>query len=189
MVPEERKPKIAVVVTSVLMVQFFLVPHLEALSKKYEVTLLLKNDQPEILASMRLPCRVVLAPIERKIHLLQDLYGLWFLAVFFWREKFDLVHALTPKAGLLGMAAAWLVRVPIRIFTFQGEIWANRTGLWRWILRSLDKLIGLLATHITVVSHTERSYLINEGIIAENKSCVLGGGLLVGWTTHALYAT
>lgn len=175
-----QQKKIAIVVTSVLMVRFFLVPHLRELAKRYDVTLILKNDEPVILANMDLPVRLIIIPIERKISLWRDIHALFRLLLIFWREKFDLIHTLTPKAGLLGIVAAWMTAAPVRIHTFQGEIWANKTGFWRWLLRSLDILVARLATHLTVVSESERLYLIDEDIISAEKSCVLEKGSIGG---------
>jgi hypothetical protein len=67
-----RNKRIAIIVTSVLMVRFFLLPHIISLSKKYDLTLILKNDHPEILKAMNLSVRVVEIPIERKISLFKD---------------------------------------------------------------------------------------------------------------------
>lgn len=175
-----NKKRVAIIVTSVLMVKFFLVPHLKALAKEYDVTLILKNDEPDILRSMDLPLKIIVIPIERKINFFKDIYALILLVNLIWKHKFDLVHTLTPKAGLLGTIAAWINRVPVRIHTFQGEVWANKKGLWRLILRSLDKLVALLTTHLLVVSESERQYLISEKIISERSSSVLGKGSIGG---------
>ena len=174
------RPKIALVLTSVLQVRFFMMPHLRALSSKYKLTLILKNDHPELLAGLDLPLNLVLAPIERPIRPLQDLKGLWFLWRLFRQERFDLVHTLAPKAGLLGMLAAWLSRIPVRWHTFQGEAWASRKGLMRVLLRASDRLVSTLATHVTAVSPSERELLIHEGILSRDKSCVLANGSIGG---------
>ena len=174
------RPKVAVVLTSVLQVRFFLMPHLRALAERYDVTLILKDDHPDLLAHLDLPLKVVIAPIERPIRPIQDLQGLLFLIRLFWRERFDLVHTLAPKAGLLGMLAAWLTRTPVRWHTFQGEAWASRTGLMRWLLRTSDRLVSGLATHVTTVSPSERELLIEEGILSREKSCVLANGSIGG---------
>jgi glycosyltransferase involved in cell wall biosynthesis len=175
-----NKKRVAVIVTSVLMVKFFLVPHLKALAKEYDVTLILKNDEPDILRSMDLPLKIIVIPIERKINFFKDIYALILLVNLIWKHNFDLIHTLTPKAGLLGTIAAWINRVPVRIHTFQGEVWASKKGIWRLILRSLDKLVACLATHLLVVSESERQYLISEKIIPVNSSSVLGNGSIGG---------
>ncbi|MDA7700413.1 glycosyltransferase family 4 protein [Methylophilaceae bacterium] len=174
------KKKVALVVTSVLMVKFFLVEHIQALSEKYELTLILKNDYPEILSATKIQVRVIEIPIERKISIIKDLYVFLILAVIFYKERFHLVHTLTPKAGLLGMLAAFLVRAPIRVHTFQGEVWSTKIGIYRSLLKCMDYLVGCLATTLTVVSKTEKYFLIKEGVILDKKSTVLMNGSISG---------
>ena len=178
----ERK-KVCWVVTSLLIVKFFLMPHLAALSREYEVTLIVHVDDREFLESLELPVRVISVNIARKVAPWQDIKALWRLIRIFSAQRFDLVHSISPKGGLLGMLAAWITGVPIRIHTFQGEVWANRRGLWRAILRSLDKLVAGIATQLTVVSHSERQFLMDERIIASEKSVVLANGSICGVDT------
>lgn len=174
------KPKIALITTTVLQVKFFLVPHLVALAEQYDVTLIVKNDFPDILDGLRLPVKFHFVPIERAVSPKKDLVTLWALFRFLRQQRFSLIHTVNPKAGLLGIVAAWLARTPVRIHTFQGEIWANKKGLWRQILRGMDWLVGALATHLTVVSESERQVLIQEGLISARKSCVLANGSIGG---------
>ena len=175
-----HRKKIALIVTSVLMVRFFLVPHILSLSKKYDLTLILKNDHPEILKDMNLPVRVIEIPIERKISLYRDFLALLRLVFCLKKERFDLVHTITPKAGLLGTIASWIVRCPKRIHTFQGEVWATKKGLYRILLKELDRLVAVLTTNIIVVSKTERDLLIKECVISPEKSTVLANGSISG---------
>ena len=60
---ENIKGKIAVVVTSVSIVHSFLRPHLKKLSEIYNVTLILKNDAPDMLMEMALPVHILEIPI------------------------------------------------------------------------------------------------------------------------------
>ena len=175
-----HRKKIALIVTSVLMVRFFLVPHILSLSKKYDLTLILKNDHPEILKDMNLPVRVIEIPIERKISLYRDFLALLRLVFCLKKERFDLVHTINPKAGLLGTIASWIVRCPKRIHTFQGEVWATKKGLYRILLKELDRLVAVLTTNIIVVSKTERDLLIKECVISPEKSTVLANGSISG---------
>ena len=96
------------------------------------------------------------------------------------KERFDLVHTITPKAGLLGTIASWIVRCPKRIHTFQGEVWATKKGLYRILLKELDRLVAVLTTNIIVVSKTERDLLIKECVISPEKSMVLANGSISG---------
>ena len=87
---------------------------------------------------------------------------------------------MNPKAGLLGIVAAWFAGVKIRVHTFQGEFWVNKAGISRALFRLLDKLVGSLATNLLVVSASERNFLISEGLISPGKSTVLVNGSIGG---------
>lgn len=178
----ERK-KVCWVVTSLLIVKFFLMPHIAALSREYDVTLIVNVDDQEFLDSLELPVTVISVNIARKVAPWQDMKALWRLVCIFSTRRFHLVHSISPKGGLLGMLAAWMTGVPVRIHTFQGEVWANRCGWWRVVLKFMDKLVARIATQLTVVSHSERQFLLNEGIISSEKSIVLANGSICGVDT------
>lgn len=182
----ERK-KVCWVVTSLLIVKFFLMPHLAALSREYEVTLIVNVDDQEFLDALELPATVISVNIARKVAPWQDMKALWQLIRIFRAQRFQLVHSISPKGGLLGMLAAWIAGVPVRMHTFQGEVWANRRGWWRAVLKFMDKLVAKIATQLTVVSHSERQFLLDEGIISFRKSAVLANGSICGVDTARFY--
>ena len=87
-------------------------------------------------------------PMERHISPFKDLTSLWRLIKVFRKEKPDIVHSITPKAGLLSMMAAKIAGVPTRIHTFTGLVFPTSTGLKKKILILTDKLTCACATHI-----------------------------------------
>lgn len=162
-------------------------PHLAALAKNYDVTLLVNVDDPDFASSLEIPLTVIHIDIERRIALWRDIKTLWQLIRIFRTQRFNLVHSISPKGGLLGMLAAWITGVPVRMHTFQGEVWANRRGWWRAALKLMDKLVAKIATQLTVVSHSERQFLLDEGIISAKKSVVLANGSICGVDTSRFY--
>lgn len=174
------KPKIALIVSTALQVQFFLKPHLRALAESYDVTLFLPNDRPDLLAAFDLPVRYEIIPIVRAIAPLADLRALLTLWSRLRKGRFASVHTVTPKAGLLGTLAGWAARVPVRIHTFQGEVWANSRGLKRGVFKALDRLVVLLTTHVTVVSKSELAYLRDENVLGPDQGEVFGKGSIGG---------
>ncbi len=177
--PDAARPaRVALVVTSTLVVRWFLLEHIRTLARSFAVTLIVNNDAPELAAL--LPCRIVSLRLERDIAPLADLRAFAGLWRHFRAERYQLVHTLTPKAGLLGMLAAWLARVPLRLHTFQGEVWVTRRGALRWLLQNLDRLLARLATDLLVVSDSERAFLIATGLIPAAKSRVLNHGSIAG---------
>lgn len=117
--------------------------------------------------------------IARPISLWQDLCSLWKLYRFFRQERPDIVHSLTPKAGLLSMAAAWLARVPVRIHTFTGLLFPWKTGLLKHVLMATDRLTCLFATHINPEGQGVRDQL-RQGRITWKPLTVLGYGNIHG---------
>lgn len=92
--------------------------------------------------------RVQGVPMERHISPLKDLKSLFQLVKVFRQEKPDMVHSMTPKAGLLCMMAGWMARVPVRVHTFTGLVWPTEKGLKRRILMATDWLTCACATHV-----------------------------------------
>lgn len=175
-----EKQRIAFIITSVYMLKFFLVPHLRKLSDFFEITLLLKNDAPEILKEIKLPIKIIEIPIERKVAIIKDIKALLCIYKICKQKKFKSVHTLTPKAGLLGMMASILSRVPIRIHTFQGEVWSNKRGIKKSIFKNLDRLTVICSTNLLVVSKSEKFFLRSEKILFNRKCIVLGSGSIGG---------
>lgn len=92
--------------------------------------------------------RTIGVPMERRISLMKDLKSLYTLIQVFRQEKPDMVHSMTPKAGLLCMVAGWLTRVPVRVHTFTGLVWPTSKGLQRRILMATDWVTCACATHV-----------------------------------------
>ena len=174
------KPRLCVVSTTPLVIHFFIRPHLEALARHYDVTLVL-NQQIDTYAPLPdLPVRVVSMGIMRTITPWQDVKCIAGLYALFRRERFDQVWAVVPKAGLLAMVAGWLAAIPSRVFIFQGEAWATRSGVLRLILKTVDRVTAWCSTHLLAVSHTERDLLESERIVPPGRLQVLGAGSISG---------
>jgi len=174
------KKRVCLVVSTPLIVHFFLRQHLRNVAERFDATLVTGSPDEALQREYGETVRIVGLPIERDIAPLRDIAALWGLAREFSRGRYDLVHTITPKAGLLGITAAWLARVPVRLHTFQGEVWLTRRGMLRTLLRALDRLVARLASHLLVVSPSERDFLIRERIIPSGKAQVIGKGSATG---------
>ncbi len=169
------------VTTTPFIANAFLRPHLLALKSRYDVTLAINTrDGYPLDAEVAAAAAIVHVPMERKVSLPGDLAALWALWRLLRRGRFDLVHTFAPKAGLLGMLAAFAAGVRVRLHSFQGEVWASKTGAARALLKAADRLVARLATHCLVVSRGERSFLEEEGVLAQGRSAVLGSGSASG---------
>ena len=123
--------------------------------------------------------RTIAVAMERHIAPLKDLRSLWQMWRVMRRERPDMVHSMTPKAGLVTMMAAWLARVPVRIHTFTGLVWPTSTGLKRRILMATDRLTCACATHIIPEGEGVKADLLSHHI-TRKPIRVLGHGNVRG---------
>lgn len=149
------------------------------LSKRYEVVLV-SSPGPEMekLSDEGL-VRCIAVPMERHISPLKDLKSLLTLIKVFWNERPQMVHSMTPKAGLLCMVAGWLTRVPVRVHTFTGLVFPTATGLKRRVLMLTDTVTCRCATHVIPEGEGVKADLQNYGI-TKKPLRVLGYGNVRG---------
>ena len=180
---ETMKTKACIVVSSPMTIEAFLQDQLRALNALCEMSVVANAPDGAFLKKLNIRARFKGVPLERQVNPLTDLLNLYGLLLIFLRERFQVVHSITPKAGLLGMGAAFFARVPVRVHTFTGQVWATKSGVARALLRFLDKLIAGFATHVLVDSHSQRKFLVENGVVSQEKSCVLGDGSISGVDT------
>lgn len=118
--------------------------------------------------------------ITREISPIKDIKAILFLIKFIRKEKIDVVVAHTPKGGLLGMIAAFLVGVQSRIYFRHGIAYETSKGIRKIILKNIERLSGLLAHKVVNVSNDVRKYSINDKLNDENKNIILGRGTCNG---------
>ncbi len=175
-----ERPRICIVVAAPLTLRAFMLEHLNALTEIAQVTAV-ADFAPED-ESFPWPAGLsrVAIPIARPIAPWADLVALLALYRLFRAQHFDLVHSVTPKAGLLAMLAAKLAGVPLRLHSYTGQVWITRRGWMRTLLKGVDRMIAKLATHVLADSHSQRDFLIAEGIVTARKSAVLARGSICG---------
>jgi glycosyltransferase involved in cell wall biosynthesis len=176
----ERRPSICFTLTSPFALSAFLLGHIRRLSKSADITVCVNFGESDI--PIHLPAGVTLQPVEirRDISPIHDLRALFLLWRNDRRERFSAVLSITPKGGLLGMLAARLAGVPVRVHWFTGQVWATKKGAGRAILKWVDRLMVACATGVLADSPSQRDFLITEGIVTPEKIGVLGDGSISG---------
>ena len=174
------KPSVCLVVASEMTVTAFLLSHMRALSRKYDVSVVANTQNPNFPGQYGLDVRVIPVAVRREIRPVADLRALLALMRIFRREQFDLIHSVTPKAGLLAMLAGWMAGTPVRSHIFTGQVWVTRKGPMRWLLKTMDRLLARAATHLLADSFSQRDFLIREGVVEPKKISVLAKGSISG---------
>jgi glycosyltransferase involved in cell wall biosynthesis len=121
-------------------------------------------------------CPHIIIAMTRKITPFADLRSLWQLYKFFKKEKPDIVHSHTPKAGLLSMLAAKFAGIKIRVHTIAGLRFMTSTGFTRKVLVAMEKLTASSATHVWPNSFSLLKYIRENKLVNESKLQVIGKG-------------
>lgn len=114
--------------------------------------------------------------MPRRISPAHDLGAVRRMVAALRRIRPHVVHSHTPKGGLLGMVAARLAGVPVRIYHIRGLPFLTATGRRRALLRWTEKVACGLAHQVLCVSHSNRAVAVAEGLCPPDKIRVLLGG-------------
>jgi len=141
----------------------------------FDVTMI-SNEGPEVeQLKVQENCPHIAITLTRKITPFTDLISLVKLTLLLRKIKPDIVHTHTPKAGLIGMWAAKLAGVTIRLHTIAGLPWVESRGMIRRLLIAVEKLTAFAATNVFPNSFVQRDFLL-QNEIAKNKMKVIGNG-------------
>lgn len=152
---------------------------LRELSEEYQIVVA-SSPLPELDSiARREGVRTVGVPMQRKIAPLRDLVSLFRLIAVFRKERPDMVHSITPKAGLLSMMAARVTRVPVRVHTFTGLVFPYAKGVKRPLLWFTDHLTAACATHVIPEGEGVKNDLLSHKVTHKSLK-VLGNGNMRG---------
>jgi glycosyltransferase involved in cell wall biosynthesis len=114
--------------------------------------------------------------MTRKITPIQDLKALIHLIRIIRAFKPDIVHTHTPKAGLLGMMAAWICRVNVRLHTVAGLPLMEARGLKKRVLMFTEKITCACANKVYPNSKAMAEYILKHIYPVPEKVSVIGEG-------------
>ena len=106
----------------------------------------------------------------REINPIKDLKAAFSIYKILKKEKPDVVHTHSSKAGILGRICGWLAGVPVIIHTIHGFSFNDTQNFFRknlFIL--LEKFCALLSTHLIFISKENMDKGIKNKIGRQNK--------------------
>ena len=130
------------------------------------------------------PCEVeVISSLGRDPSPLNDLRALRATIKVVRRRRPDVVHASTPKAALFGLIAAFVARVPRRVYLVRGLRLETASLPARLLLGLLEWLTCRLATDVVVVSRSLGAAMAERHLVAERRVTMIGAGASAGVDT------
>lgn len=122
--------------------------------------------------------RHIAVPMHRRLTPLSDLRGFFALWRVLRKERFDIVHTHTPKAGLLGQYAAVVAGVPIRLHTIHGLFFpAYMKPGTKFAYVLLERLTMLFSAHNFCQSPEDIPVVIEEKISRAERLELIGNGI------------
>lgn len=114
--------------------------------------------------------------MTRVISPLKDIKSLISIILILRKEKPYIVHTHTPKAGIIGMLASWIVGVPHRLHTVAGLPLLVAKGRKRKVLNLVEKITYKCATKVYPNSKGLYDIILHEKFTTKEKIKVIGNG-------------
>jgi glycosyltransferase involved in cell wall biosynthesis len=129
-------------------------------------------------------------PIVRHISPIADFKALIHLCRLICSYRPDIVHSIMPKAAIISALAGFICRVPVRMHTFTGQVWATKQGLYRSFLKWMDRTVIALNT-LCLTDSPSQSLFLHDEHVSQNGAplAVLLKGSLSGVDEHRFNAS
>jgi glycosyltransferase involved in cell wall biosynthesis len=176
---ENQRPLLILGVTSAASTVFFR-SHFAYLERAGFDVMVLSSPGEQLDALAREGVATATVAMRREISLAHDFISLFRLWRLLKTVRPSIVEFGTPKAGLLGIAAAWLACVSCRIYTIHGLRLETTKGLKRAVLMCTERLSCLLANRVLCVSESLCKRVVELRIAPKTKTTVLGNGSRTG---------
>ncbi len=177
----QNKPKIIRVTTVPQSLHQLIKPQLDYLEKDFDlITVSGPFDQENINTYDEWKYKHYEINLTRTISPLADAKAIRQLYKIIKKEKPDIIHTHTPKAGLIGMIAAYLAGTEIRLHTVAGLQFAATKGAKKQMLIAFEKLIYKLAHQIMPNSKGVYNYIVKNNLCKPAKLKMLANGATIG---------
>ncbi len=172
------KSKFIIIATIPLSLGFFK-GQIQVLKTSFEILLISSPGQLLVDICEKEKVRGYPVVMKREISFFKDFVSLFKLIKLFYSIKPEVVHGSTPKAGLLSMIAAWLNKVPTRIYYVHGLRYQGVNGFKKKLLILMEKLSCYFASNVYAVSFGVKEVMEKEGI-TKKKIQIIGNGSVNG---------
>ncbi|MDT0556644.1 glycosyltransferase family 4 protein [Patiriisocius hiemis] len=168
--------KLVRITTVPLSLEKLLEGQLSFMSKHFEVLAVSSQEERLKKFGKENNVRTKYINLTRKITPFKDIIALFKMYSFLRKEKPLIVHTHTPKAGIVGMAAAFFARVPIRLHTVAGLPLMEEKGFKKKLLVFIEKLTYAFSTKVYPNSSGLYNFIIKYKFTRPNKLKIIGNG-------------
>ena len=121
---------------------------------------------------------ILLPSLVRSIRPVKDFKALFSLAWLIFKEKPDIVHTHSSKAGLLGRLAAKIARVPNIVHTPHGHVFYGHFGKFAsWVCLWVEKFFAKITDRMVALTDGEKDDYINLSVCSSEKLFKIHSGV------------
>jgi len=177
------KPKLIRITTVPLSLEKLLEGQLPYMQQFYEVTAISSDKERLDAFGEANKVATFWLQLTRKITPIQDVRALIKLYHFLRKEKPLIVHTHTPKAGIVGMTAAFFAGVPLRLHTVAGLPLMESSGFKKWLLNAVERVTYRFATNVYPNSRGLYDFILSKKLTSESKLKIIANGSSNGINT------
>ncbi|MEW5739574.1 MAG: glycosyltransferase family 4 protein [Myxococcota bacterium] len=144
-----------------------------SLARGFEVTVVTSPDERLTAFGRRQGVATVALDMPRRVTPLGDWQALTRLHALLRRLEPGIVHAHTPKGGLLGTLAAQAAGVPVRLYHMRGLPFVTMEGPMRALLQTTERLSCRAATRVVCQSPSLRRTALEHRLVAPERCEVI----------------
>ena len=157
--------KLCVIATIENTLESFVIPAMRVFKDKgYDVTLICSMSEA-FAAKYSAEFKCINVRMKRGISIRDMLTKPFEFYKIFRREKFDYVQYATTNASFYACIPAKLLGIKTRVYCSWGLLYVGYSGLKYKIFRRVEKFLCDMATHVTVASHKNLEFAVNDGVL------------------------
>lgn len=139
----------------------------------FDITIIMSKKRPDYDESFIQKinthgARILFVPMSRTINPLIDIPAFFKIYQNIKKNRYDIVHAHSSKAGALFRLAAWINKVPLIMYTPHCFYFQCKRGISRRIFVLLERLLGLFC-HLIIVSEHEKKIALIHHVVPKKK--------------------
>ncbi len=121
---------------------------------------------------------LILSQLRRNLNPIRDIIGVFQLIIHFTKNRYDIIHTHSSKAGVMARISAFLTRSPVIIHTIHGLPFHPYQSNWRNVLYIfLERICAKISDKIITVSDTMRDKALEKNIGTKNLYTTIYSGM------------
>lgn len=157
----------------------YLVTHLD--KETFDITVILSPNRPDRIDSeieklKQSGARIMEMSMRRQFNLFKDLFLIYRIYRHLRRNRYDIIHAHSSKAGFTFRLAAWLSGSASVVYTPHCFYFQGKKGIRRWFYSRVERWLAGITSYL-VVSNNERDYALQYGIATEEKLITINNAI------------